>query len=167
MTLLLLGLLILVIAVQVLRWFAHTDIKTVRKTINWSGILLILLVIAGLGITGRFGAAMAALIALVGWIWRILSMVQMGRQFRDMFRGKAEAGSGEGASAPGAPSATGSMTVEEAARILGVEMGASEDDVKAAYKRLMSQIHPDKGGTDYLAAKVNQAKDVMLKKLRR
>jgi hypothetical protein len=50
----------------------------------------------------------------------------------------------------------------EAYDLLGLRPGASEDDIKAAHKRLMKDFHPDKGGTDYLAAKINQAKDVLL-----
>lgn len=56
------------------------------------------------------------------------------------------------------------MTVEEAYRVLGLAPGASDDDIKAAYRRLMAQLHPDKGGSDYLAAKINAAKDTLLKR---
>lgn len=54
------------------------------------------------------------------------------------------------------------MTREEAAAVLGLKVGASAADVKAAHKRLMKDFHPDKGGSDYLAAKINAAKDVLL-----
>jgi hypothetical protein len=50
----------------------------------------------------------------------------------------------------------------EALSILGLKPGASAEDVKLAHKRLMKDFHPDKGGTDYLAAKINEAKDVLL-----
>jgi len=56
------------------------------------------------------------------------------------------------------------MGLDEARRILGVAENATDDQIKAAYRRLMAQLHPDKGGSDYLAAKVNQAKDMLLKK---
>ena len=56
------------------------------------------------------------------------------------------------------------MTAEEAYRVLGLKPGASDADIKAAYRRLMAQLHPDHGGSDYLAAKVNLAKDFLLKR---
>lgn len=55
------------------------------------------------------------------------------------------------------------MTREEAAAVLGVSPVAPPEDVRAAYKKLISQIHPDRGGTDYLAAKINEARDVLLR----
>jgi curved DNA-binding protein CbpA len=46
--------------------------------------------------------------------------------------------------------------------ILGLKAGATADEVRQAHKRLMKDFHPDKGGTDYLASKINAAKDVLL-----
>lgn len=59
------------------------------------------------------------------------------------------------------PSSRGSMEASEAYSVLGLKEGASPEEVDTAYKRLIAQIHPDKGGTDYLAAKLNEARSVL------
>jgi DnaJ domain len=57
---------------------------------------------------------------------------------------------------------TSTMSRAEALKVLGLQEGAREDDIRAAHRRLITQNHPDKGGTNYLASKVNEAKDVLL-----
>jgi DnaJ-like protein len=59
---------------------------------------------------------------------------------------------------PGSPD----VTVEEAYAILGLAPGAGAEAIREAHHRLMKQLHPDHGGTDYLAGKINRARDVLL-----
>jgi hypothetical protein len=70
---------------------------------------------------------------------------------------KADGGDRHGV-APG----SGAMTKQEAYKILGLEAGATAADIRKAHRRLMQRLHPDLGGTSFLAARINEAKDVLL-----
>ncbi len=75
--------------------------------------------------------------------------------WRENFEGDAAAGAG-------GASETGPMTDEQAYEILGLAPGASKAEIRAAHRRLMKRVHPDQGGSTFLAAKINQAKDWLL-----
>ncbi len=131
------------------RWFTTADSKALIKVLKRFFVGVILAVIIFFAVTGRLAWAIAAVPALIPWLLRL-------RAAHRAFRGFG--------AASGASGAPGAMTVEEAWRVLGLEPGTSRDEIKKTHRRLIAGLHPDRGGSDYLAAKINQAKDVLLGK---
>lgn len=120
-------------------------------------------------LAGRFaGASLDALdlpmlVALLGEIDEESQSLLAAYLDRRSPRWREDAQSGA-AAGEGAAMRSGKMTEEEAYQILGLEPGASAEEIGRAHRVLMKKLHPDQGGSTYLATRVNQAKDVLLRR---
>ncbi len=144
MIFLLLGLASLVAVMAALGVFSRAQISNVKQFGVWTLGIGGLLLAALLFLTGRGGVALAGLTLLGPLIWSWTGL------------GTSKAPSSTPTAQPGR------MTQAEALQVLGLSNGASKADIQASYLRLMRAAHPDQGGSDWLAARVNQARDVLL-----
>jgi DnaJ homolog subfamily C member 19 len=142
-----------------LRAFERASVTTIKSLVAWvaalGGISLALLLI----LTGRGGIAIGALVMFGPMIWN---------RWRAAHSATARpgrvgsGGPGAGQRGPGGGPQAGAMTREEAYQVLGLPPGASEEDIRSAHRRLMRAAHPDSGGSDWLASRINQARDMLL-----
>lgn len=141
---LILGAAVLFVFLGGLRAFERASVTSIKSLFAWiaalGGVALALMLI----LTGRGGIAVSALIMFGPLLW------QQYKAARTRAPG------------PQPRSTSGPMSRTEAYEVLGVRPGASEAEIRAAHRRLMRGAHPDSGGSDWLAARINQARDVLL-----
>lgn len=94
--------------------------------------------------------------------WALLESY-LDRRFPGWRQNAQDTAAGGRSSQSGRAAPSGQMTVEEAYQILGLERGAGRAEISRAHHGLMKKLHPDQGGSTYLAARVNEAKDTLLR----
>ncbi len=137
-----------------LRAFERASVGSVKLLVAWIAALAGLSLMLMMVLTGRAGGVVAAATLLGPLAWQKLRAHSAAAA---AFGARQRANAG---TPPPRPAA--GMSRDEAYAILGLQSGATEADIRAAHKRLMRAAHPDGGGSDWVAARVNQARDVLL-----
>ncbi len=128
------------------RSFSRASVANVKALLAWVAALAGLSLAALLLLTGRGPAALSGLVLFGPLVW-------------NWWKRYAAA---HGPTAPPPARRGAAMGRAEALQVLGLADPVSDSDVRAAWVRLMRVAHPDGGGSDWIAARVNQAKDVLL-----
>jgi hypothetical protein len=126
-----------------------------KKKMLW---VLLILALFALAITGKLNGVFALLGVALAFVWRLVPLALKYAPYLQKIFGVFK----QNQSQASAHKASGNMTREQAFQILGLKPSATEEEIRLAHKKLMLKMHPDRGGSDYLAAQINLAKSVLL-----
>lgn len=146
-----------------IRWFQRTPPGLIMrwfKRVGWIVVVVLLVVLLGLGklnwLFAMLGVAIAFFLRLMPAILHYAP--QLHRLWLLFTGNKQQQTQQESSRSP----RKGSMSKSEALQVLGLKPGATRENIIEAHRKLISKLHPDKGGSDYLAAQINLAKKTLL-----
>lgn len=160
---LLLPILLLIFVVWSLKHARQLPAKEKRRFWLKIAVIVALLAVVALTVTGRIhwiGALLAACIPLAGRGINLATKVLPLWLARKKNTPQHEQSGDTGRQSHGGP-----MSKSEAVEVLALSEPYSKEDIVEAHRKLMQRVHPDRGGSDHLAAKVNQAKETLIKTL--
>ncbi len=129
------------------RFFMKANIQQIKSLFLTAGFLAFCAALFYLAVSGRLPAALGLVVATIPFIFGYLRERQ-----------KIKSGTSKPDQSPEI------NTEAEALEILGLKPGATEEDIQKAYKKLMQKVHPDNEGSDWMAAKLNAARDILLER---
>ena len=154
---------LIIFAFFALRKFQKAPPEVISKLIKKTGLVLFVVIIVLLTATGKLNGLFALVGVLIAFVFRMLpSILRYVPQLHGLWhaikpKNKQTTGNGFHQS-------TGKMSKKEACEVLGLTLLATEKEIINAHRLLIQKMHPDRGGSDYLAAKINLAKKVLLEK---
>jgi hypothetical protein len=146
-----------------LQMLRAADPAVLARVIKTGGGILALAVAAFTGIKGELAVAIPLGFFGAGLLGWAPGGPLLERYLDRRFSARRQNAQGDAAGRQRGATPGGKMTDEEAYQILGLEPGAGRDEIGRAHRALMKKMHPDQGGSTYLAARVNEAKEVLLR----
>ena len=152
--------LIAVLGIALILWHKITRSKgdERKKMIFWGIIVSLGAILAILAVTGHLNIITAAIAGLVALLPRAMQFARYLPFINRLYQQSNQ----QHQQAQTPPPGKQAMSPDEAREVLGLRPGHTKDDLIQAHRRMMQKNHPDRGGSDYLAAKINKAKDTLL-----
>jgi hypothetical protein len=159
-------LLLAVLAIALILWhkITHASGEEKKKMILTSTIGGVIAILVVLAITGHLNIITAMIASLVALLPRVAGLARYLPFLSRLYQQRQQYGqnSGQNGGRQPPPQGRSAMSRDEAMDILGLKPGYSKEDVIAAHRRMIQKMHPDRGGSDYLASQINKAKDTLL-----
>lgn len=155
--------LLAVLAAGLLIWYKirRSNGEQRKKIIMWTIIWAIVGTLMLLAATGKLNIITAAIGSFIAFIPRLLGYLKY-LPLLSRFYQQRKTGNQSSHTNTSTPPRSGTMNRQEALDILGLKPGASREEILKAHKRMIQKVHPDRGGSDVLAAQINKAKDVLI-----